>query len=46
MQGGPGVFKGDLYFYKLDGDISEFHGMVKKLRDLMSWVDRPITETA
>ena len=21
MQGGPGVFKGDLYFYKLDGDI-------------------------
>ena len=20
MQGGPGVFKGDLYFYKLDGD--------------------------
>ncbi|QDM17657.1 alpha/beta hydrolase [Tardiphaga sp. vice352] len=23
MQGGPGVFKGDLYFYKLDGDIRE-----------------------
>ena len=22
MQGGPGVFKGDLYFYKIDGDIS------------------------
>jgi pimeloyl-ACP methyl ester carboxylesterase len=21
MQGGPCVFKGDLYFYKLDGDI-------------------------
>jgi pimeloyl-ACP methyl ester carboxylesterase len=21
MQSGPGVFKGDLYFYKLDGDI-------------------------
>ncbi len=21
MQGGPGIFKGDLYFYKLDGDI-------------------------
>lgn len=21
MQGGPGVFKGDLYFYKVDGDI-------------------------
>lgn len=23
MQGGPGVFKGDLYFYKVDGDIRE-----------------------
>jgi len=23
MQGGPGVFKGDLYFYKQDGDIRE-----------------------
>lgn len=23
MQGGPGVFKGDLYFYKIDGDIRE-----------------------
>lgn len=23
MQGGPGVFKGDLHFYKLDGDIRE-----------------------
>ena len=22
MQSGPGVFKGDLYFYKIDGDIS------------------------
>ena len=21
MQGGPGVFKGDLYFYKVDGDV-------------------------
>jgi len=21
MQGGPGIFKGDLYFYKIDGDI-------------------------
>ncbi|MGA0598112.1 alpha/beta fold hydrolase [Enterovirga sp. CN4-39] len=21
MQGGPGIFKGDLYFYKVDGDI-------------------------
>jgi len=23
MQGGPGVFKGDLFFYKIDGDIRE-----------------------
>jgi pimeloyl-ACP methyl ester carboxylesterase len=23
MQGGPGVFKGDLHFYKIDGDIRE-----------------------
>ncbi len=23
MQGGPGVFKGDLYFYKFDGDMSD-----------------------
>jgi len=23
MQGGPGVFKGDLYFYKVDGDIRQ-----------------------
>jgi pimeloyl-ACP methyl ester carboxylesterase len=23
MQGGPGVFKGDLYFYKVDGDVRE-----------------------
>ncbi len=23
MQGGPGVFKGDLYFYKRDGDIRD-----------------------
>ena len=21
MQGGPGVFKGDLYFYRVDGDL-------------------------
>jgi pimeloyl-ACP methyl ester carboxylesterase len=21
MQGGPGVFKGDLYFYRIDGDF-------------------------
>ena len=23
MQGGPGVFKGDLYFYKIDGDLRQ-----------------------
>lgn len=23
MQGGPGVFKGDMYFYKVDGDMRE-----------------------
>ena len=23
MQGGPGVFAGDLYFYQVDGDFSE-----------------------
>ena len=23
MQGGPGVFKGDLYFYRVDGDLRE-----------------------
>ena len=23
MQGGPGVFKGDLHFYSLDGDVSD-----------------------
>ena len=23
MQGGPGVFKGDLFFYKVDGDIRD-----------------------
>ena len=21
MQGGPGIFKGDLYFYRVDGDL-------------------------
>ena len=26
MQGGPGVFKGDLFFYKVDGDIREHVG--------------------
>ncbi len=29
MQGGPGVFKGDLYFYKLDGDM---RGQVASIR--------------
>lgn len=29
MQGGPGVFKGDLYFYKLDGDM---RGQVAEIR--------------
>ena len=28
MQGGPGVFKGDLYFYRVDGDLRE---KVKKI---------------
>jgi pimeloyl-ACP methyl ester carboxylesterase len=23
MQGGPGVFKGDLHFYKVDGDLRQ-----------------------
>ncbi len=23
MQGGPGIFKGDLYFYRVDGDLRE-----------------------
>ena len=28
MQGGPGVFKGDLHFYKIDGDIRERIGAI------------------
>jgi pimeloyl-ACP methyl ester carboxylesterase len=28
MQGGPGVFKGDLYFYKIDGDIRTRVGQI------------------
>jgi pimeloyl-ACP methyl ester carboxylesterase len=28
MQGGPGVFKGDLYFYKVDGDIRDKVGEI------------------
>ncbi len=32
MQGGPGVFKGDLYFYKLDGDIRDRVGQIDTKR--------------
>ena len=28
MQGGPGVFKGDLHFYKVDGDIRDKVGEI------------------
>jgi pimeloyl-ACP methyl ester carboxylesterase len=28
MQGGPGVFKGDLYFYRVDGDLRGQVGMI------------------
>jgi pimeloyl-ACP methyl ester carboxylesterase len=28
MQGGPGVFKGDLHFYKIDGDIRDRLGAI------------------
>lgn len=28
MQGGPGVFKGDLYFYRVDGDLREQVGRI------------------
>lgn len=28
MQGGPGVFKGDLHFYSIDGDVSESLGEI------------------
>ncbi|HEX3501999.1 MAG TPA: alpha/beta hydrolase [Xanthobacteraceae bacterium] len=28
MQGGPGVFKGDLYFYRLDSDLRDMIGTV------------------
>ncbi|MGR3322217.1 MAG: alpha/beta fold hydrolase [Pseudooceanicola sp.] len=28
MQGGPGVFKGDLYFYQIDGDFREEVGRI------------------
>lgn len=32
MQGGPGIFKGDLYFYKVDGDIRERLDRIDKNR--------------
>ncbi len=32
MQGGPGVFKGDLYFYKIDGDIRARVGQIDTRR--------------
>ncbi len=32
MQGGPGIFKGDLYFYKIDGDIRERLDRIDKNR--------------
>ena len=32
MQGGPGVFKGDLYFYKIDGDIRGRVGQIDTRR--------------
>jgi pimeloyl-ACP methyl ester carboxylesterase len=32
MQGGPGVFKGDLYFYKIDGDIRGRVGTIDTTR--------------
>jgi pimeloyl-ACP methyl ester carboxylesterase len=28
MQSGPGVFKGDLYFYRVDGDLSDKVGTI------------------
>jgi pimeloyl-ACP methyl ester carboxylesterase len=28
MQGGPGVFKGDLYFYRIDGDLRDSVGKI------------------
>jgi len=32
MQGGPGVFKGDLHFYSLDGDVSDRLGEIDTSR--------------
>ena len=28
MQGGPGIFKGDLYFYRVDGDLRDRIGKI------------------
>ncbi len=32
MQGGPGVFKGDLYFYGIDGDVRDALGQIDTAR--------------
>jgi pimeloyl-ACP methyl ester carboxylesterase len=32
MQGGPGVFKGDLYFYRVDGDFRDRVGQIDTAR--------------
>jgi len=32
MQGGPGVFKGDLYFYRVDGDFRDRVGQIDTTR--------------
>ena len=32
MQGGPGVFKGDLYFYRVDGDLRDRVGTIDTAR--------------
>jgi pimeloyl-ACP methyl ester carboxylesterase len=32
MQSGPGIFKGDLYFYKIDGDIRDRLGGIDTRR--------------
>jgi pimeloyl-ACP methyl ester carboxylesterase len=32
MQGGPGVFKGDLYFYRVDGDFRDRVGRIETSR--------------
>ena len=32
MQGGPGVFKGDLYFYRVDGDLRDRVGRIDTRR--------------